>query len=469
MAHVYSVREITAHIRDVLGAEFPEIWVRGEVGNLSRPSSGHLYFSLKDADALINVVWFKGAQRSHRFAEAGDPDIDAETGEVLEAGPFTPDKLQNGREMVVLGRLDVYPPRGGYQLIARFVQESGRGRLWELFEALKTKLTAEGFFDQARKRPIPPNPTRIALIAATSGAAVHDFLRVAESRGFGSTIRLHPTPAQGVGAAEKIAAAVRAAGASGFPQVVVVIRGGGSLEDLWSYNEEIVARAIFESPVPVLAGVGHEVDFTLADLTADLRAATPTHAAGLLWTDRDQFAQEIDAAETALARAVGRKLSLAEAALAEIVGRLGRSSPVARLAEKRRTLDDLVARLHRAHDGARTRREERAADLTDRLLAKGSTLLDAPTADHTQLMVRLQAAILGRLLTSGHALDLLNARLAAHSPLGPLDRGFALVRDGRGRVLQSAKNVNPGDPLSLTMRDGEVAVRAESVQPSHRP
>ncbi len=277
MDNILSVRELTERLRRMVEQRFPFVWVRGETTNLSRPSSGHLYFSLREGADLLNCVWFRGQQRE---SESFDPL----TGEVWEGGPRPgiAATLENGREIICAGRLSVYGPRGGHQLIVELAQEAGQGLLAAALEELKRKLAARGYFDQSRKRPLPACPERVALVTAPTGAAVRDFIRISSERGLGSSIRIYPSPVQGDDAPPLLAEAIGQANAEAWADLIVLIRGGGSLQDLWAFNDERVARAIFESRLPVLTGVGHEIDHSIADFVADRSAATPSHAAQML-------------------------------------------------------------------------------------------------------------------------------------------------------------------------------------------
>ena len=311
---ILTVRALTEQLRRSLEGRFPFVWVRGEVSNLSRPGSGHIYFSLKDQDAQLQCVWFRGQQRQAEQGQAFDPL----TGEVFDTPRPSPlELLRNGLDLLCAGRISVYAPRGQYQLLVELVQPTGQGLLAQAFEERKRKLAEAGYFAQERKRPLPWNPQRVALITSPSGAAIHDFLELAQNRGCGAEIRLFPASVQGEEAAPEIIRALDEINAQGWAQVIVLIRGGGSLEDLWAFNEEAVAEAVFCSRLPVLAGIGHEVDVTLADLTADLRAATPSHAAQLLWPLRAELRQRLDEAFAALRRAAASRLEHAELLLRE--------------------------------------------------------------------------------------------------------------------------------------------------------
>lgn len=411
MPHVFTVRELTTAVGEVLGGQFPFVWVRGQVGNLTRPPSGHVYFTLRDADAVLSVVWFRRRRR-----EGAGSGVDPLTGEVLdEAAPFV---LAEGMEVLAAGRIGMYAPRGVVQLVAELVQEYGVGDLHLRFEALKQKLAALGYFDQGRKRPLPAHPDRVAVVTSPEGAAVRDFLRIASERGRGASIRIYPTLVQGPNAAGQIAAAMAQAAADNWAEVVVLIRGGGSLEDLWAFNEEAVAAAVFGCPLPVVAGVGHEKDVSLADLTADLRAATPSHAAQLLWPERLALMQQADGLETALLRSFSRYLAVRETGLDRLARALAWLSPARRLER----LDTALSREARALDRA------------------GHSLLD-------------RAAV---------GPGLLEARLSALDPQAPLARGYSLVTVRRtGRFLRGPGEVAPGDGLDIRTRDGRVAARVE--------
>ncbi len=366
MSHIVSVTDLTQALKDVLEAEFPFVWVRGQVTNLARPASGHLYFTLSDAGAALPVVWFKNSQgrggssrnmgkggaKADAIDTADTTDsvdrvdridrIDPLTGEVLEPGRDVAASLADGQEVLVAGRVSVYAARGAYQLVAELVQPSGVSDLALAFEALKRTLEARGWFDEARKKPIPESPLRVALVTSGQGAAVRDFLRLAEARGAGAALRIYPTLVQGEAARAQIAAALDAANADTWPgggkvdggkaEVIVLIRGGGSLEDLWAFNTEIVAEAMVRSAIPVVTGVGHEPDVTIADFVADKRFSTPSAVAAGLWPLRADLMQAVDGLEADLKRAFSALLERKQARLAELRRGLAWLSPVQRLA-----------------------------------------------------------------------------------------------------------------------------------------
>lgn len=409
MGGIYSVTELTRAVKNLLEGQFPFVWVQGQVTNLSRPASGHLYFSLRDDDASIACVWFK---RSQHEEESFDPL----TGEVFADGPKPglAAGLENGQEVICAGRLSVYPPRGNYQVIVEFMQEAGKGRLQLEFELLKAELAALGYFDPDRKMKVPPRPRRVALVTSPRGAAVYDFLRIAAGRGLPAEIRIHPSLVQGDEAPASIAKAIEEANDESWAEVIVLIRGGGSLEDLWAFNSREVARAIFNSTVPVLSGVGHEVDVTLADLTADLRAATPSHAAQLLWKERRELAQELDEIELGISSAMREALRQREQLLLGFERTLRLASPVGIMERSALALESAARRLYSAM--------QRKMDAVENEFAR------------------------------------LELRLSALDPKLPLARGYALVERMDGSFVLSEKDVRPGEALNLHLVDGTVPV-----------
>ncbi|AGW14527.1 exodeoxyribonuclease VII large subunit [Megalodesulfovibrio gigas] len=436
---VFSVRELTTSLTVLLEREFPFCWVRGQVTNLSRPSSGHVYFSLKDEEAALSVVWFKHAQRRN---EGG---VDPLTGEWKEAsGQDLARILEAGMEVICGGGLTIYGPRGQYQLVAEFVEDVGLGRLHLEFEALKRRFAGLGWFAQERKRTLPTDPARVAVITSPSGAALQDFLRLAQTRGTGAHLRVHPVLVQGDQAAGQIAQAIKDANADGWAQVVVLIRGGGSLEDLWAFNTEAVAEAVFQSAVPVLAGIGHEVDTTLADMIADVRAATPSHAAQLLWPERRDLAQGVDLLDVALQRAMARMLDHAAREFGALEKQLSLLSPVQRLRSREQDLEALAARL----EPAVLRRLEAAGLAVNTGAERLGRAGEGVFTRQEQTLVRLEQAL-------GH-LD----------PHAPLARGYSLATVGRtGRFLRSIGDVQPGDALTVLVADGTVQAIVETVDP----
>ncbi len=464
MSHILSVTELTRALKDVLEAEFPFVWVRGQVTNLARPASGHLYFTLSDADAALSVVWFKGSQgRGRPTAGGGAERIDPLTGEVLEQGRSLADTLEDGQEVLAAGRVSVYAPRGGYQLVAELVQASGVSDLALAFEALKRTLADRGWFDEARKKPLPANPARVALVTSPQGAAVRDFLRLAEARGTGCEIRIYPSLVQGDAAPAQLTAALEAASADDWngekAEVVALLRGGGSLEDLWAFNSERLAEAVLRSEIPGATGIGHEPDVSIADYVADKRFPTPSAVAAGLWPLRTDLAQQVDGLEASLSRAMDAHLERQAARLAELSRALGWLSPARRLERLDQGWREACRRLLRAGDRLVDARRERQAGLVRGLArAFGPADVAARLEAVRALAGRAEFAANLRLNAAVQQKELLAARLAGLDPEGPLTRGYALVRVERtGRFLRSVAEVAPGDRLGVRTADGEVA------------
>jgi len=436
----YTVSELTAEMRSVLSGEFTDIWVAGEISGAKQPPSGHYYFTLKDESAQIRCVCYKMTARYLKF------------------------KPQDGVAVLARGRIDLYDARGELQLIVEALEPQGHGALQLAFEQLKRKLAAEGLFDQARKRPLPSMPERIGIVTSPSGAVIRDIIHVLERRCPGRHIRLYPAQVQGEGAAEQIAAGIEYLAESGWPEVLIVARGGGSIEDLWAFNEERVARAIAASPVPVISAVGHETDFTIADFVADLRAPTPSAAAELVASTRQSLLEGLSGAEGRLRQAARLTLAL----------RARRFHAVA--------ID--AARLHRALGRRAQRIDELEYALRDGVriaLSLRKRSLDAVATSLVQRDVRLQfAASRRRLEACGAAvsqairLRLSRARgefnsLAAHlaqlSPLKILDRGYAIVeRDGK--IVKTPAAAPVGSAVRVRLAAGELA--AKVIAPTER-
>lgn len=436
MPHIYTVRDLTSALKAVLESEFPFVWVTGQVGTVSRPGSGHLYFTVKDQDAVLNCVWFKSNQ-------AGMQNI-------------PPQSLQTGQALLCAGRIAVYPPRGSYQLIAELVQHQGVGSLHLQFEALKQDLAKQGFFDPERKQRIALNPARVGVITSPSGAALQDFLRMSTSRGLPCSIRIYPCLVQGEGAEESVALAFEQANLEAWADVLVLIRGGGSLEDLWTFNTKTVARAVFASDIPVVAGIGHETDQTIAGLTTDLNGATPTHTAQLIWTDREQILQDIDELEMDLVKhwqGIHRKARQELDRLEQGLSWLSPAKHTDRLQEKCTNLIHDLEKSASALINDKFKAIQHASEALSRTYSPRtwSSLengLDALCQDLNRF---------GSLLLKDQAsrLEHLETVLQGQNPFGPLERGYSLVtRKDDGVLLRSATQVSPGDRLDIqTQKD----------------
>lgn len=461
--NIHTVTSLTELVRTTLTRAIPYVWVRGEITNFNRAASGHIYFAVKDPSAQLQCVWFAGRQKAGKF--------DPLTGEVFDTPrPSPAQSLQNGLEILCSGSMEVYASRGQYQLIIDQIIPTGSGFLALEFEKRKKKLADAGYFASARKRQCPTNPLRIALITSPHGAAIHDFIELADKRGSGSVIRLFPVQVQGQGAAEKMADAICEINKSDWPQIIVLVRGGGSLEDLWAFNEEVLATAIFQSRLPVLAGIGHEVDFTLADMTADLRAATPSHAAQLLWPLRSELWQRLDQLQINLDRSLEISLHAATRELQRLTSLLQLLSPAKKLARDERELHLARARLkremlhfldvktgeYRLVSRQLPGREQMLSSIADRG-EKCALLMEAVQVGTENLQRRLEARA-SALATALSALD----------PARPLTRGYAILYDQKGH-LPKFDAIQPGQQLVAYMDAGKLTLGVEQKQPDAIP
>ncbi len=436
-----SVSELNRDVRLLLETELPRLWIEGEISNLARPASGHLYFSLKDDGAQIRCAFFRQRQRGIAFR----PD--------------------NGQQVLVRGRVGLYEPRGDYQFIVELMEEAGEGELRRRFEALKRRLAAEGLFDEAAKRPIPRVPRRIGIVTSPTGAAVRDILHVLARRFPAVPVVVYPTAVQGDAAPGEIVAALRTAGRRGECDVLILARGGGSLEDLWSFNEESVARAVRESPIPVVTGIGHEIDFTIADFAADLRAPTPSGAAELVVPDWRDWADRFDRAARRLAGGLERRLGERSQALDRLVRRLTLASPAQRLRNQREWLASLSRRLAVARAAALARTRHRLDRLEARLLA------NSPAGRLQELSGRWRIADRALRRSMPDRLQALRVRLAGDaralntvSPLATLERGYAIVTDTEtGRPVRDAAGVETGTRIEARLARGSLIAAVERV------
>src|SRR5215472_1957357 len=394
---VYTVSRLNREVRSVLERALSVIWVEGELSNFSQPASGHWYFSLKDRGAQLRCAMFR-MQNS--------------------LVGFTP---RDGAHLLLRGRISVYEARGEYQLIVEHLEEAGVGALKREFERLKTRLAAEGLFALERKRPLPRFPQRIGVITSPSGAALHDILKILARSFPPAAVLIYPAPVQGAAAAPALIAALAAAGARAECDVLILARGGGSLEDLWAFNDERLARAIAASPLPVVSAVGHEIDFTIADFVADVRAPTPSAAAELVVPDRAACLESVARAGERLARAARRELRAIAMRLEGAQRRLALVHPGVRLEQQTQRLDDLSMRLGGATRGRVQREHLRLAELHRRLNSRSpDRLLEQQRSRHRDLWLRLKHAANARLGATAQRLALAQRALNAVSPLATL-------------------------------------------------
>jgi exodeoxyribonuclease VII large subunit len=431
--------QLNALARDLLEGSFAQVWVEGEISNLSRPASGHLYFTLKDERAQVRCALFRMNAQRLRFVP------------------------RDGAQVLARGRLTLYEARGDYQLVLEHLEESGEGALRRAFEELKARLAAEGLFDEARKQPLPRFVRRLGVITSPSGAAVRDVLSVLARRWPLLEVDVLPVQVQGECAAAEITAMLRAAEASGRYDALLLTRGGGSLEDLFCFNDEALVRAVAACAVPIVAAIGHEVDFTLAEFAADLRAPTPSVAAERLVPDRAEVAALANHARRRLDTALNRRRESLAQRVDQAQLRLQSLRPQWRLERMRLRLDATRARLDSALRGATGEAIDALRDLARRLERQHPQARLPLARQHVlSLRQRLEAAT-GRVIAAraSRARELGRA-LAAVSPLATLDRGFVIVRrpDG-GPVIASAADAKPGDLLDAQWADGVRAVRIE--------
>jgi exodeoxyribonuclease VII large subunit len=435
---VIPVSALNRAIGTMLERSFPLVWVSGEVSNFTRAASGHWYFSIKDAQAQMRCVMFRGRAQ---YAE------------------FTP---REGDRIEVRALVTMYEPRGELQLNVEAVRRTGQGRLFEAFLKLKAQLEAEGLFAPARKRPLPAHPRAIGVVTSLQAAALRDVLTTLQRRAPHIPVIVYPAPVQGAGAGAKLAAMIGAANARCDADVLIVCRGGGSIEDLWAFNEEGLARAIAASAIPVVSGVGHETDFTIADFAADVRAPTPTGAAELVSPQRALLLRALDQHYTALARGFDRQFERRAQQLDWLARRL--VSPAERLARQRTHLQQLAARLASAGG-------QRARDVRARLMllqmrwqrARPDPAVHRSTCD--ALAQRLHTAM-SRQAERRHArVETLAARLEVLSPQRTLERGYAALLDpSNGRAVRAPAALKPGRKLSVRLAEGAADITLADVQ-----
>ena len=439
---VCTVGELAMRIKAQLEDQFPAVWVEGEISNLRTPSSGHAYFTLKDDTAQLRCVLFRG--RGRRVA-------------------FQP---EDGMQVLAFGGLDVYLARGEYQLVVELLEPKGVGALQLAFEQLKRRLEAEGLFDAARKRPLPPFPRTIGIVTSPTGAAIRDMLHVIDRRFADLRILITPVRVQGEEAPGEIVAALRDLQAVEDLDVIIVGRGGGSIEDLWAFNDERVARAIAGCRVPVISGVGHETDFTIADFVADLRAPTPSAAAEVVVQEKLQVARALVGLYEALKQAMASRLER-DRERVEVLGKRRVLTDAARaLRDLYRRVDELTSRLTRAVRGSERQATHRLSLARNALrslnpvarIANGTVLL-------AQLRGRLASATVHSVKVSQHRFDAAVGRLDSLSPLAVLGRGYSLTRLlPSGVIVRDAAQTRPGDAIEILLHQGAVEARVERLK-----
>ncbi|MFV2003981.1 MAG: exodeoxyribonuclease VII large subunit [Gammaproteobacteria bacterium] len=444
--NIYSVSALNRSVANLLEQEFSWIWVEGEISNLSQPASGHIYFSLKDSSAQVSCAMFKGRNRTLKF------------------------QPENGNQVMVRARVSLYQPRGNYQLIIDRMEEAGDGALRRQFEELKIKLAGEGLFDETHKQEIPKLPSSIAIITSRSGAAIHDVLSVIARRFPSIPVKLFPVPVQGVEAAPAICNAIKLIGenvtAGEFDcDVILLVRGGGSLEDLWSFNEESVARAIFDCPVPIVSGVGHEVDVTIADFVADVRAATPTAAAETITPDQTTWLQSFDWHQQRLLQLMQNKVERYQEKNQWLYQRLQQLHPENQVHRSRQQTRELINRLFRTGRSMLDYRQNKLATTCAKLDAQNPTVLLKQKQQSAQyLAARLQQASVNLLTLKKSRLSNVARTLNAISPLQTLERGYSITLNDKGKAIVSVEQINPGDTIETRLRDGRIISQVKNCK-----
>lgn len=439
---IYSISQLNRLAKEILEQELGSLWLSGEISNFTQPVSGHWYFTLKDKNAQVRAAMFRMRNLRVNF------------------------KPQNGMQVVVRANISLYEPRGDYQIIVESMQPAGEGLLQQQFEQLKMKLAAEGLFAQQYKKEIPAHCRKIGVITSASGAALHDILQILRRRNPALEVIIYPTLVQGKEAAQDIVASIEIANKRQECDVLILGRGGGSLEDLWCFNEEIVARAIFASQIPIISAVGHETDVTIADFVADLRASTPSAAAELLSRDQKERWQKIDYLQQRLEIAFTYKLNRYLQRLERLQLRLKNQHPQARLQLQRQQYFYLQQRLTQAIADYLQRRQQLQASLSQRLSQLPLTLqikTQQRTLNHWQ--TRLQTAINTVLQHQQHKLANLGGRLDNISPLKVLQRGYTVTTSLDTKLVNSIKQVTIGQEISTRTVDGKLISQITRIEP----
>ena len=436
---IFTVSRLNQEVQTALESSFGMIWLQGELSNFSKPASGHFYFSLKDSQSQIRCAMFRAKNRYVDF----DPQV--------------------GDEVLVRGKLGLYAARGDFQLIVEHMEPAGEGKLQLAFEATKRKLDELGWFDINAKQELPEMPNRIGVVTSATGAAIRDVLQVLKRRCPQAQIIIYPTLVQGAQAAPDIVKAIDTANRRKEVDVLLLVRGGGSMEDLWAFNDEKVAQAIYKSKLPIVSGVGHEVDITIADLVADLRAPTPSAAAELATPDAAALVQGVSDAGKALVRIIHSRLEQRQTALTSLNERLQKRHPARLLQDRVQRIDELESRLQQSATRQLNVHMLRLTSLHERLNSNTPLLkLAGMNGQLSNASTRLNSAML-RLLSNAKSRFQLSARaLDTVSPLATLDRGFAVVKH-KEKLITDAAQLNPGDQILTQLAHGSVSSTVDST------
>ncbi len=438
--NILTVSNLNQNVRKLLENEFPLLWVEGEISNLAQPASGHIYFSLKDSKAQVSCAMFKGRKQFLRF------------------------KPENGQQILIRARVSLYEPRGNFQLIAEHMEEAGDGALRRAFEELKAKLAAEGLFDEELKQPVPELPERIGIITSATGAAIHDVLSVLKRRFPAIPVLVYPVTVQGDKAAPEIAKTLHLASERQDCDVLLLVRGGGSLEDLWAFNEEIVARAIVDCAIPVISGIGHEVDFTIADFAADIRAPTPSAAAELISPDQASYLQSFFYYQQRLLQLISTKIKRHNEQLNWLQKRLKQQHPLSYLQQQAQKLDELEQKLHQSWQHLLKDQQYQLQNILSRLLLTSPkhTITSGQQRTH-ELAHRLNLATQSFINNRKQQLASLSHTMNVISPLETLSRGYAIVTNNSGKNLTKSSQVKTGDSIYTQLHKGQLISRVEKI------
>ncbi|MTD28555.1 exodeoxyribonuclease VII large subunit [Erwinia sorbitola] len=441
-ANIFTVSRLNTTVRKLLEMEMGQVWLSAEISNFSQPSSGHWYFTLKDDGAQVRCAMFRNSNRRVTF------------------------RPQNGQQILVRATITLYEPRGDYQLIAESMQPAGDGLLQQQFEQLKQRLMLEGLFEQQHKQPLPEPARQVGVITSASGAALHDVLRVLQRRDPSLPVVIYPTQVQGAEAPSGIVRAIELANARNECDVLIVGRGGGSLEDLWSFNDERVARAIYASRIPIVSAVGHETDVTIADFVADLRAPTPSAAAELVSRNQIELLRQLQSQQQRLEMAMDYYLAQQQRTFTRIQHRLQQQHPQLRLARQQTALMKLQRRL----DDAMQLRLRQAVRQQERIGLRLSAIRPEMRVQRAgqqlqQWHYRLQQAMQQQLNVNKQRFGSLAAQLEGVSPLATLARGFSVTTAADGQVVKKTKQLHPGDTLKTRLDDGWVESEVTVITP----
>ncbi|ABM18813.1 exodeoxyribonuclease [Marinobacter sp. C1S70] len=436
-----TVSELNHQARHLLESSFMQVWVEGELSGFSRPSSGHWYFSLKDQKCQIRCAMFRGAnQRIRTLPREGD-------------------------QIRIRGKVTLYENRGDFQIIVEHLEPAGLGALQQAFEALKARLQGEGLFDPARKKPIPATPRHIGVVTSPTGAAIHDILTVLKRRCPAIPVTLYPTAVQGQPATADIVQAIDRAQQHGLADVLIIGRGGGSLEDLWCFNEEAVARAIAACPIPTVSAVGHEVDVTIADFVADLRAPTPSAAAEKISPDQQDWLRRLTEQQGRLGQSARRLLQRLDNQLGHLSARL--RDPRRELLEKAQRMDELELRLNKAIRDRLDQQKQKTDYLLQRMSAQSPRRTLKTVREQTQrLEERLTLATRHQLRQKDERLQHIAQTLHVVSPLVTLGRGYAIVKDDNDRIVRKAGDLETGSQITARLGHGSVSARVTEINSS---